>query len=406
MTKQKNSSDLIICGGGIAGLTLSVLLGQTGLAVDLIEPKPPDTKSIKASGRTVALMQASLNVIKACGVWDELESKAGKLEQMQIVDISKTPPLEAPFPALDIGMEAFGYNVPNAELRAALFTKAKSTGTIRIHETGLADYTPDEFGVSAMLANGEELRSPLIIGVDGRNSRIRETAGIRTRNYDYRQTAITCLIEHSAPHNNISTEFHRPAGPLALVPLPGHVSSVVWVEPTQRADDIMRADKDTFLLTMRDIIGDRLGELALKVPPESWPLRSLVARRLTAPRMALAAEAAHVISPITAQGLNLSLRDIAALAETIVDARRNGQDIGLRTVLGKYEQRRMLDMTTRVFGVNSLNMFVSAEQTLIKDARRNGLKMLDAFPMLKSAAMRAGLAPPIDQGRLAKGEPL
>ena len=222
----------------------------------------------------------------------------------------------------------------------------------------------------------------------------------------YDQSAITCLINHSRSHSNTSTEFHRENGPMALVPLPGNQSSVVWVEKTETAQDLIKLKKQDFEQTLQDKTQDILGGITLEVGPECWPLCSIQAESLTASRVALIAEAAHVMSPITAQGLNLSLRDVAALAESIVDAARLGLDIGSQSVLRTYEKRRRIDIETRVFGVDTMNHVVSTDILGLKRLRRAGLKSLDTLYPLKTLAMQVGLAPRIDQSRLAKGDSL
>ncbi|MGB0720577.1 MAG: FAD-dependent monooxygenase, partial [Bdellovibrionales bacterium] len=253
---------------------------------------------------------------------------------------------------------------------------------------------------------GVVINSPLLIGADGRHSRVRECAEIGVTRRDYDQSAITCLINHSDSHNDVSTEFHRPAGPLALVPLPGNQSTVVWVESRARAEEIMGLNEQGFVAALQAQTHDILGAITLEAGPQSYPLCAMKAKALTAPRIALVAEAAHAMSPITAQGLNLSLRDVAALAEEITDAARVGQDIGSKTVLGRYESRRRFDVGTRSLGVDAINRIVSHDIAPLKALRRGALKTLTRIAPLKSAAMRIGLAPAFDAGRLARGEAL
>jgi 2-octaprenyl-6-methoxyphenol hydroxylase len=226
------------------------------------------------------------------------------------------------------------------------------------------------------------------------------------KKHDYGQSAITCLIGHSRPHENISTEFHRSGGPLAFVPMNGNSSSIVWVERTGRAEEILRLKKEEFIAALESASGNDLGRLTLESPPTSWPLCAMKAEALSAPRAVLMAEAAHVLSPITAQGLNLSLRDVAALAEVLTDAARAGADIGSSAVLELYTRRRMPDMTIRAQGVDGLMRLVSSEHGLIKALRRTGLKAVSGIAPLKSLAMHHGLAPAVDEGRLIQGRPL
>lgn len=405
-----NQTDIIISGAGAAGLTLSVLLARAGLSVAIIDPADKDFLSnTEASGRTVALMNASLNILRATGVWPELASIANPLKTMSIIDVSRpqTDPLEAPFEASDIGEEQYGFNIPNNPLRAALFKAAQAEKEITFYlGQALTDYRIEGNGVVVTIDEDVIINARVLVGADGRSSKVREIAGIEVEAKQYDQSAITCVINHSKSHNDTSTEFHRPSGPLAVVPLLGNQSSVVWVNKTERADDIMALKKHEFEAELQAEIRDILGGITLEINPARWPLSSLKAKELIAERVALMAEAAHVMSPITAQGLNLSLRDVAALAETIVDAARVGQDIGSDGVLSVYAKRRRFDIETRAFGVDHMNRIVSNDIEIVKGLRHAALKTLEAVPPLKRFAMRVGLAPAVDNGRLAKGEPL
>lgn len=400
-------TDIIIAGGGIAGLTLGVLLGRGGFSVALIEPYPPaPLAETTPTGRTVALMESSLNIVKATGVWPAVEHHAGQMRAMRIIDDSMSEQIEADFYADDIDMEQFGFNVPNSALRAALYEIVQENKAITLHTSALTDMKTAGHTVHVTLESGDELRAPLLVGADGRKSAVRTLHGIDVREKRYNQSAMTCLIHHSRSHNNTSTEFHKPAGPLACVPLPGNRSSIVWVERPEKAEALLKLKKDEFTQALQEAMHSLLGGITLETGPECWPLGSIRALKLTAPRTALIAEAAHVMSPITAQGLNLSLRDVAALAETIVDSRRLGLDIGSTAVLAQYERRRSLDVKTRVIGVDTMNRAVSNDIGLVKGLRRFGLKTIDRIHPLKTFAMRRGLAPEADQGRLAKGEAL
>lgn len=410
MTAKDYKTDVVIIGGGIAGLALAAILGRTGIGVHLVEPFPPPAlKDVKPSGRTVALMESSLNIVRATGVWDKIAERSTPLRIMRIIDDSRPgqDSIDIEFPASDIGLEQFGFNISNAELRSALYETVRDIPKITRHvPQKLSTYTALDHSVTLALDDGTTIQAALLVGADGRNSAVREQAGIQCKTHEYGQKAITCLINHSRAHDNTSTEFHRPAGPLALVPLPGNQSAVVWVEDEARADALIALRKDEFTQTLQNLSKDILGGITLETGPECWPLSSIKAKTLTAPRVALIAEAAHVMSPITAQGLNLSLRDVATLAETIADAMRVGLDPGHRIILDKYLRRRRIDVNTRVFGVDSMNRIVSTDTDLLKGLRRGALKTIDSIPAFKKMAMRTGLAPQLDLGRLAKGEAL
>lgn len=402
--------DVAIIGAGIAGLTLAVLLAKAGVKLALVEPqKIPPISAIKPTGRTVALMNTSLNIIKAVDAWPAVEDFAAPLKAMEVIDdsVAGRDTIHNEFPASDIGLEQFGYNIPNGLLRSAIFEQAKKQKNITLHDGAfLSSINHQNQHIEAELDNGTVIKTQVLIGADGRNSKTRELVGIEAKTTTYNQAAITCLINHSRSHENVSAEFHRPAGPLALVPLPGNQSSIVWVETPQRAEELTKLKKSEFEHALQAAMNDRLGGITLEAGPESWPLSAIKAQSLTAPRIALIAEAAHVMSPITAQGLNLSLRDVAALAETVIDAMRAGIDPGHASTLKAYEKRRRLDIETRTFGVDGMNKLVSNDIPALKGLRRASFKAMDVLTPLRLFAMEQALAPTIDKGRLARGESL
>ena len=385
-------ADILIAGGGIPGLTLAILLGQAGIKTAVVDPAPAG-KAPRPDTRTSALMQDSINIVKAAGAWEGCRKDGGVMEALAIVDGNTQPPIEIVFRAEEIGQDSFGVNMPNSALLASLRQKALKTKNVTLRmSTKLISYEADAFGVTARLDGASDMRARVIIGSDGRASKVREIAGIKTRERDYGQHAITCLIEHSLDHNNTSTEFHRPSGPFTLVPLPGKTSSVVWVDFDEAADAFMRMDKKSFTRALRDRSEGILGEITLQTPPQSWPLKSLKAARLTAKRAALMAEAAHVLHPLGAQGLNLSLRDAAALGETLIEAFHLGQDPGSAAVLSQYESRRRTDIAARVAGTDALNRLVSSSSPLFHRLRRAGIKTLDHVTLLREIAMRHGMS--------------
>lgn len=409
--KAARNPDLVIAGGGLAGLALAAILGRAGMRLDVIDPAPapPPLKSLKPSGRTVALMESSLNILRAAGLADIIEDYGCALETMRIIDDSRAgdEPLTRDFEAREIGLERFGANIPNNILRAALFEAAGGAKSVTFH-TGrtVEDYLARDQDMLVRLDDGAEISTRLLAGADGRESAVRSLSGIETRRVSYGQSAITCVINHSRSHNNTATEFHRPGGPMAFVPMQGNQSSIVWIEPTAQAEALIALPRDAFEQALQTRSANILGGITLETPPECWPLISLRAKALQAPRAVILAEAAHVMSPITAQGLNLSLRDVAALAETVVDALRLGLDPGSSTVIKRFENRRTPDVLSRVAWVDLLNRIVSDAREPVKDLRRAGLKAVSRFTPLRRAAMKYGLAPAVDEGRLVQGLPL
>ncbi len=402
--------DILITGAGPAGLTLSLLLAGAGFSVVLLDAeKPAPIDKNKPSGRTAALLNSSINVIKATGIWPDIADYKTPLKTMRIVDDGPEAKdrIGISFHAKDVGEEQFGFNIPNNLLKAALHHKVQSTKNIQhIAPSRLTDYQIDGPSVLAKTEDGKSIRAAVIIGTDGRGSIVRAVSGIDAKKYDYTQTAMTCLIAHSKPHDFTATEFHRPGGPFTLVPMPGNQSSVVWVEKTQDSQRYLSMKRDAFVQAVQDRTHGIVGEVSLISDPESWPLILLNSHELVGDRCALAAEAAHVMSPIGAQGLNLSLRDVAALAETLTDAARLGEDIGSILVLSRYQRRRSLDIKSHVVGIDGLNRAVANDIAAIKDLRRLGLKTMDKIPPLKQFVMKQGLVPSLDKGRLVSGKPL
>lgn len=399
--ENQGRTDVLISGGGVAGLTLAALLGRAGLSVTLIDkgPAPEPLDRVRPTGRTVALMRSSVDLIEQTGAWARCKDRAGFLRTMCLIDDSRTgflSPRRVAFHAQEIGLDYFSMNMPNAPLRAALAEVVGALPGVRfLSGTGVRDFSVQPFGVTVTLESGVDVSARLLIGADGGRSAVRAGAGIAAREHAYGQNAITCLISHDKSHADTSTEFHRPSGPFAIVPLPGRTSSIVWVEPEDRAAEILKLDREDFTRALARKTGGILGEIRLETAPESWPLRRLRAHCLTAPRVALIAEAAHVMSPITAQGLNLSLRDVGVLAQTLIESARAGMDIGSRAVLDGYEKSRARDIRTRVVGTDLLNRLVSNDKTVFWLARQAGYGLLDHCGPLRRMAIRQGLAPSI-----------
>lgn len=378
--------DVIISGGGIPGLILGCLLGQAGFDVAVIEPSPLlAPEKIKPSARTAALMNDSLAILDQAGVWQHIKNSATDLRTMSIIDHG----VRADFSAAEIGQTRFGCNIVNAPLQAYAAQKFREVGDI--YQSSLQTYCIENDRVSATLENSDTLTASLLIGADGRNSRVRHIAGITVRDHDYEQMAITALFDHTLPHNFISTEFHRPGGPFTLVPMPGNSSSLVWLEPTARAEELLKLSKRDFEQQLQDMSEGLLGELTLSSTPTAWPLRMMKAHDVTGERIVLIAEAAHVISPIGAQGMNLSLRDVKALTDILIHARDSGLDFGSAATLDKYARARAADTNFRVTGTHALNQLVASDNPVIASLRRAGLQAVSSFSPLRRLAIQKGL---------------
>lgn len=383
-----DQNKITIVGGGVAGLTLACLMAPLPVEITLVEKRPlPSRGTLKPSARTTALMTGSLDVLKRAGIWLDFKAQCTMLRDLTIIDDCQFPRggddmVVQRFKSSEINQGYFGYNVPLGELAVELATKVRTFSNIKILE-GYNLPPDDELLTSA----------DLIVGADGRNSVIREWAKIGVNKTDYNQTAITCLISHSKPHHNASVEFHRPGGPCTFVPMGNNQSAVVWVENTNDADKFIKLSKQDFINALQIRSRNMLGEVDLIVPPESWPLMTSKAETMFADKTILVAEAAHVLSPIGAQGLNLTMRDIDALAEALKNALLLGQNIGDATVLSAYAKSRETDINGRYLAVNMLNKMVNTTNPLVQRARRVGLKGLDYVTPVRDILMEQGLSP-------------
>ncbi len=391
------SHDVIISGGGIPGLTLALLLAKAGMDIALIDPAPLSSfKITPPDGRTSALMQSSIRTLSRTGVWESCLPHGAPLEILRIIDDStggKKQQIETDFPAHDIGLEYFGINMPNNILRTLLAIAAAKNKNITLYDaTSLTDFQVDDFGITVTLSDKKKIRGHLLVAADGRHSPVREKSGIKSWQHEYGQTAMTCLIEHSGSHENVSTEFHRPGGPFTLVPMPGKTSSVVWVEKAADAEAFMRINKQSFEQSLQDRTCNRLGKIKLASAPQACPLNALRAQDLVAKRVALIAESAHVLSPLGAQGLNLSLRDAECLADTIREAAQTGLDIGSQAILKHYERQRRADVFLRSAGTDGLTRFVSHNIRPVHELRRAGLRTISMIEPLRLFAMQQGMA--------------
>lgn len=391
-------TQVLIIGGGIAGLALSHILAQKKISVVVTDRSDFEAPQ-QDNGRTIALMGSSIDLIQQTGVWDELKDVINPLEVMQIIDDSNPAihPVEVKFHANEIGKDQFGFNIPNQLLRYLLAKMASDNDYITVLSgTEFSNYSVKDGSALAQFSDGKEIEAQLIVGADGRFSKVREVAGIKTEEHDYGQSAITCIIEHSNFHNNTSTERHRPGGPFTNVPLPDlegkYRSSIVWVEKTEDSQDYITLGKEHFEQALQDRTKGSLGKIKLTSTPQAWPLKGMRAKDLIVERVALIAEAAHAFTPLGAQGLNLSLRDIRDLSSTIFDALSLGQDIGSTTTLRQYERARHPDILSRYKGINFYNGFISNDINALRGLRRLGINTLNRTQFLKEFAMNIGLA--------------
>ena len=404
-------------GGGVAGLAMAVALGVGGVPTVLVDRAPPEAGGSPAApppsdGRTAALLPEPVNVLRGLGVWESLEAGAAPLRRMRLGNerrgLAGGETVE--FDPRDAGAPDFGYNVANDALRRALLERLSGLDAVtHLRPAEMASVAFEPHRVAVRLADGRRVVARLAVAADGRDSPTRAAAGIAVSRWDYGQTALVCAIDHERPHGGVSTEFHRPGGPFTLVPMPGERSGVVWVERTVDALRFVAMADAAFEAALEERTRGVLGRVRLVAGARhAYPLDASLAARFHGPRLALIAEAAHGLHPIGAQGLNLSLRDVAALAEEVVDAWRVGLDIGAEDLLAAYERRRRPDAVARLYATDLLNRATATDSLLLHAARGLGLRLLDAAGPLKSALIRQGMSA-VGGGavpRLARGEPL
>ncbi|HEY1473794.1 MAG TPA: UbiH/UbiF family hydroxylase [Pseudolabrys sp.] len=393
----------IVVGGGPAGLTAAITLAGAGLATVLVGKHPA-----RPDNRTTALFAGSVTALQTLGVWELCAERASPLKIMRIVDdtgrLWRAPGVK--FDADEIDLEAFGYNIENRHLVAALERRTGALAKLRTIDDEVRSVTPGEAAVTLALKSGSKLSAPLVVAADGRRSLCREAAGIAVDERDYRQSALTVCLTHTRPHRDTSTEFHTPSGPFTLVPLPGLRSSVVWVLDPAQADAIKALNDSELAAEIERASHSILGKITVEPGRGLFPLSVATATRFGANRIALVGEAAHVIPPIGAQGLNLGLRDAASISELAVAAQRDGADIGGDDVLAAYEKMRRADVASRTLAIDLLNRTLLTDFLPVQGLRGLGLYMIDSIGPLRRAVMREGVQPAAAQPRLMRGETL
>jgi len=407
----KCDADVIIVGGGLNGPALALALARAGLSVIVADAQPARARAEAAfDGRAYALAIASKRLLAAIGVWDRV---AGKVQPILKIKASDGRAGEGPsrlflgFDSAEIEEGPMGFMLEDRHLYAAFLAAMESEAriahlpgtTVTAQETGAA-------GVTVTLADGRRLSARMIAGCDGRQSGTGRRAGIGRTGWGYGQTALVCAVEHERPHHGIAHQFFMPTGPLAILPLPGNRSSIVWSETDDNARAIAALDDAGFMAVLRPRFGDFLGALRLAGGRFTYPLNLTLADRYVAPRLALVGDAAHGVHPIAGQGLNLGLRDVAALAEVLVTAARRGEDIGGIEVLERYEQWRRPDATALALGMDAVNRLFSNDNPVLRLGRDIGLGLVGAAPGLRRRFVRQAAGLSGNLPKLLAGRPL
>ena len=390
-----DETGILISGGGIAGLIAAAAFGSAGHAVTCVDPAPPitDEAAEGADLRSTAFLQPSIAALSAAGLWQHLAPHATPLQVMRIIDAGgklSQARLTREFDAAEISEQPFGWNLPNWLLKREISARLAELPNVRfLPGTGTAGLLAREGETLVTLSDGSRMRARLVIGADGRNSPVRQALGIGTRTLRYGQKALAFAVTHERPHGNVSTEIHRSGGPFTLVPLPDRdgkpSSAVVWMERGTETARLRALPREDFAAELNRRSAGVLGELTQATRLTEWPIISQIADRFTGPRTALIAEAAHVVPPIGAQGLNMSLADLRTLVEL------SAGDPGGAASLAAYEHRRRPEAMARLLGIDALNRASMISARPLRDLRAATLGSLYAVAPLRRIMMRAGL---------------
>jgi 2-octaprenyl-6-methoxyphenol hydroxylase len=382
--------DIVVVGGGPAGLAAAIAVAETGVATALIARRASYTDN-----RTTALLGHSVDFLETLDVWPRCKDKAAALQTMRLVDdtgrLIRAP--EVRFSSSEIGLDQFGYNIDNSSLMKALEARASELANLIRFDDEADTVTSGDTEVAIVTRNGQALAARLVIGADGRQSLCRRAAGIEVRHRDLNQAALTFNVSHSRPHRNISTEFHTPQGPCVFVPLPGDRCSVVWVTSPSEAERLLALGDDELSQAAEKQSHSILGQIAVELGRHLFPLAIEQPGQFAQHRIALVGEAAHVLPPIGAQGLNMGLRDAADIADIVRDAITLGEDPGSPEVLKRYDSARRADVKSRIFAIDAANRSLLSDFLPMQSLRAAGLHLIGWSGPLRRLAMREGLAP-------------
>lgn len=407
MANKAESFDAIIVGGGSVGLTMAVSLTQSlhGIRVALLDRRPV---AVPVDRRASAISADVRRALEALGIWGAVAAEAQPIRRMTVTDSGPEQiarPRLLQFGGHGEAGNPFAHMVPNTVLTQALLNRLADGAEIYAPVEVLS--MSAEPGIARLaLVDGRVLTAPLVIAADGARSALRDMAGIGTFEHDYRQSGIVATITHELDHEGTAYEHFRPAGPFASLPLPGRRSSLVWTEASETASGYKDIADDELARIIEEAMGSTLGTVALEDRPQVFPLRLLFARSFVAPRLALIGDAAHVVHPLAGQGLNLGLRDVAALAEVVIGALRLGLDHGSAEVLRRYETWRRVDTTMMAAMTDGLNRLFSNDIAPVRAIRDFGLSAVDRMPMVKDGLIAAAAGRSNSAPKLLQGEPI
>ncbi|MGJ8597053.1 FAD-dependent oxidoreductase [Sulfitobacter sp.] len=404
-------TDIAIVGGGLNGPALALALASSGLRVTVIDAQPAGaTIEDGFDGRSYALALTSVRMLEGIGLWEAVADEAQPMLEIKVTDgrAGEGPsPFFMHFDHAEIEEGPMGHMVEDRHLRQALLEAVEASDAIQmINGERVTEQNVDATGITLTLASGKLLRARLCVGADGRTSETAQRAGIKRTGWAYGQTALVCAVAHELPHDGIAHQFFMPPGPLAILPLTGNRSSIVWSETAENAARIHALTDAEYLDVLRPRFGDFLGEISLAGARYTYPLSLSLAHEMIAPRIALVGDSAHGVHPIAGQGLNAGFRDIAALCEIIVDAQRRGEDFGAGVALARYQEWRRFDNASMALATDSFNRLFSNDNALIRMARDIGMGIVSALPSLRRTFIREAAGLNGDLPRLMRGLPL
>lgn len=401
--------DVVVAGGGMVGLTLGLALAKAGVETAVVDGIDPAlVRDADFDGRVSSFASSTRKMLAALGLWERLKGNAQPIFDIVVGDGSVRGGASAAllhFDHRDAGDAPLAHMIENRHFRMALHDEARGVEGLRlVAPARVSGVECVRNKIVAAVSGSRAIEATLCVAADGRDSPLREALGIKTTGWSYAQTGIVTTIEHERAHNGTALELFLPSGPFAILPMTGQRSSIVWTERSDQAPAFLRLDEPTFLAEVSQRFGDQWGAIRLAGPRWSYPLSMHLANRYVAPRFALAGDAAHGVHPIAGQGLNLGLRDAAALAEVIVDARRLGLDPGALGVLERYESWRRFDNALLAASMDAMNRLFSNDIAPLKFARRAGLDLVDAITPLKQFFMRQAGGEAGEVPRLMRGE--
>ena len=404
---MRDDVELLIAGGGLTGLLLGLACAGTGLEVAVVDRQDPARLlADDFDGRSSAIGYGSRKVLEGIGLWPRVAADAEPILEIRVADDNSPLFLHYDHRELETGVP-LGYIVENRILRRALVDRLGSIPNFRLlAPLAVNSVSASALGATAALSDGSEIRARLVAAADGRTSPLRRAVGIRAVEWRYPQTGIVTTVRHERPHYGVAVEHFMPAGPFAILPMTGNRSSIVWTERAELAPRLVELSDAAFAAELAARFGDFLGNVEPIGPRWMYPLTLLLAEEYVSTRLALVGEAAHTIHPIAGQGLNLGIRDIAALAELVIDSRRLGLDIGADSLLLHYQQWRRFDTLALAAVTDGLNRLFSNSLAPIRLARDAGLAVVNRLPPLKRLLMRDAMGIVGDLPRLVRGEPL